>query len=110
METDPEWAIRVLIDEAFRDAGLSRRIVCEVNEWTMVLDLVAAGVGLALVPSGLNFALLPRHTALRLIPLAGIRLERRVDLVLPKGHAASPAARRFLEHVRGALASARGND
>jgi len=107
VETHPEWAIRVLIDSAFRDAGLTRRIVCEVNEWTMVLDLVAAGVGIALVPQGLDFSLHPRPTgSLRLVPLTGVRLERRVDLVLPKGHAASPAARRFLAHVRHAGAPA----
>lgn len=101
VETPPQWAIRVMIDAAFRDAGLSRRVICEVNEWTMVLDLVAAGVGVALVPQGLDFTVHPLPRAsLRLIPLAGIRLERRVDLVLPKGHAASPAARRFLDHVR----------
>jgi DNA-binding transcriptional LysR family regulator len=63
--------------------------------------LVAAGVGIALVPQGLDFALHSRPAgALRLIPLAVFPLKRRVDLVLPAGHAASPAARRFAEHVR----------
>lgn len=104
VETQPGWAIRVLIDAAFRDAGLTRRIAYEVNEWAMVLDLVAAGVGVALVPQGLDFAVHARPaTPLRLIPLDGIRLERRIDLVLPKGHAATPAARRFLDQVRRSL-------
>lgn len=101
VDTPPGWAIRVQADRAFRDAGLTRRTVCEVGEWPMVLDLVAAGVGVALVPDGLDFS---RHArpagALRLVPLADAGLERRVDLVLPKGHAASPAARRFVELVR----------
>jgi DNA-binding transcriptional LysR family regulator len=103
VETHPAWAIRVLIDAAFRDAGLTRRIACEVNEWAMVLDLVAAGVGVALVPEGLDFAVHARPAPLRLVPLDGIRLERRIDLVLPKGHAATPAARRFLDQVRRSL-------
>jgi DNA-binding transcriptional LysR family regulator len=104
VETHPGWAIRVLIDAAFRDAGLTRRIAYEVNEWAMVLDLVAAGVGVALVPDGLDFAVHTRPAArLRLIPLDGVRLERRIDLVLPKGHAATPAARRFLDQVRRSL-------
>jgi hypothetical protein len=51
----------------------------------------------ALVPDRLEFP-----AAIRLIPLAGIELVRRVDLVLPRGHAASPAARRFVELVSSA--------
>ncbi|MFJ4851776.1 MULTISPECIES: LysR family transcriptional regulator [unclassified Streptomyces] len=94
------WAIRAQVDEAFRGAGLTRRIVCEVEEWPLMLDLVAAGVGIAIIPAGLDFT---RHgnsgAPLRLIPLAGTDLNRRVDLVIPKGHAATPAARRFLEQV-----------
>lgn len=43
VETPPCWAIRALLDETFDAAGLSRRIVCEVTDWTTLLDLVAAG-------------------------------------------------------------------
>jgi DNA-binding transcriptional LysR family regulator len=98
VEPPAQWAIRTVIDDAFRTAGLSRRTVCEVNEWTMVLELVAAGVGVTLAPTGFDLA--PRvAAAIRLIPLAGIELTRRLDLVLPQGHAASPAARRFRSYV-----------
>ncbi|MFF1640801.1 LysR substrate-binding domain-containing protein [Streptomyces sp. NPDC058246] len=108
VETHPEWAIRSLVDAAFHEAGLTRHIVCEVDEWTTVLGLVAEGVGVTFVSQPLNFALLPGNVAsLRLIPLRGVRLERRIDLVLPKGHAASPAARRFVEYVRQALPAVR---
>ncbi|MEV5960587.1 LysR family transcriptional regulator [Kribbella sp. NPDC051952] len=101
VEAPPEWAIRAQVDRAFADAGLQRRIACVVNEWSMALDLVAAGAGIALVPEGLDFTLHPRSSdALQLVPLAGIRLERRVDLVLPSGHAATPAARRFADLVK----------
>jgi DNA-binding transcriptional LysR family regulator len=100
VETDPGWAIRMLTDEAFRTAGLTRRVVYEVNEWAMVLELVAAGMGVALVPAGIDFAQHPATAgALRLLPLTGTTPQRRVDLVFPKGHAASPAARRFADHV-----------
>jgi DNA-binding transcriptional LysR family regulator len=98
VEPPAQWAIRVVVDEAFRAAGLTRRIACEVNEWTMVLELVAAGVGVTLAPTG--FVLAPRvAAAVRLVPLTGVELVRRIDLVLPVGHAASPAARRFSEYV-----------
>lgn len=42
VEPPAQWAIRVVVDDAFRAAGITRRVACEVNEWTMVLDLVAA--------------------------------------------------------------------
>ncbi|MEU4196584.1 LysR family transcriptional regulator [Kribbella sp. NPDC026611] len=107
VEPPPAWAIRTEIDRAFAAAGLERQIVCEVNEWVMVLDLVGAGVGVALVPQGLDFTLHPRSDeALQLVPLAGVQLERRVDLVLPSGHAATPAARRFTDLVRSKLSPA----
>ena len=95
-----------MVDDAFRAAGLTRRIACEVNEWTMVLDLVAAGVGVTLAPTGFDLA--PRvAAAVRLVPLTGVELVRRIDLVLPQGHAASPAARRFSEYVAAWLAAGR---
>lgn len=98
VEPPAQWAIRVVVDDAFRAAGLSRRTAVEVNEWTMVLDLVAAGVGVTLAPTG--FVLAPRIAAgVRFVPLTGVELVRRIDLVLPQGHAASPAARRFAQYV-----------
>lgn len=98
VEPPAQWAIRVVVDDAFRAAGLSRRIAVEVNEWTMVLELVAAGVGVTLAPTGFDLA--PRVAAgVRFVPLTGVELVRRIDLVLPQGHAASPAARRFAEYV-----------
>ncbi|GAA0575541.1 LysR family transcriptional regulator [Kribbella sandramycini] len=101
VETPPEWSIRTVIDDAFRAAGIQRQIAVEVNEWSMALDLIAAGAGVALVPEGLDFGLHPRSTdTVQLVPLIGVQLDRRVDLVLPSGHAATPAARRFAELVR----------
>ncbi|WP_329139857.1 LysR family transcriptional regulator [Streptomyces sp. NBC_01476] len=100
VDTPPQWAIRNVIDDAFRTAGLSRRTVYEVNEWALVLDLVAAGAAVALVPEGLNFALHQDTAArMKLVPVEGVRLRRDISLALPKGQAASPAARRFLDHV-----------
>ena len=98
VEPPAQWAIRVVVDDAFRAAGLGRRVAVEVNEWTMVLELVAAGVGVTLAPTGFDLA--PRIAAgVRFVPLSGVELVRRIDLVLPQGHAASPAARRFAQYV-----------
>ncbi|WP_328520985.1 LysR family transcriptional regulator [Kribbella sp. NBC_00359] len=98
VEPPPQWTIREVVDAAFRQAGLTRRIACEVSEWTMLIELVAAEVGVTLAPAG--FELSPRVAgAITFIPLAGVEAVRRIDLVLPRGHAASPAARRFREYV-----------
>ncbi|MEV6284500.1 LysR family transcriptional regulator [Kribbella sp. NPDC051770] len=98
VEPPAQWAIRAMVDGLFREAGLTRRVACEVNEWTMVLDLVAAGVGLTLTPTG--FDLTPSVAArVRQIPVTDLTTHRRLDLVLPQGHAATPAARRFRELV-----------
>jgi DNA-binding transcriptional LysR family regulator len=94
VETPPQWSIRALVDAAFRTERLNRRVVCEIGEWPTLLELVAAGVGVALAPDRLAFP-----AGVRLVPLAGVELVSRVDLVLPRGHAASPAARRFVELV-----------
>jgi DNA-binding transcriptional LysR family regulator len=106
VEPPAGWAIRTTLDDAFRAAGLTRRIVCEVNEWSTVLDLVRAGVGVSLLPRGLDFGRHPSWPELRLIPLADVRLDRRVDFVYPKGAAASPATRRFVELLEHHRASA----
>ncbi|MET7999303.1 LysR family transcriptional regulator [Amycolatopsis sp. NPDC005232] len=100
VDMDPGWAVRVLVDDAFRAAGVTRKMVYEVNEWAIALGLLAAGMGVALVPSGLDFSLHPDTAgSLRLVPLRGAPLTRHVDLVLPKGHGAAPAAVRFAQHV-----------
>jgi DNA-binding transcriptional LysR family regulator len=41
---------RQLVDQSFAEAGLPRRIVFEVNDLSMQLDMVAHGLGVALVP------------------------------------------------------------
>ncbi|MFI5710183.1 LysR family transcriptional regulator [Kribbella sp. NPDC051620] len=98
IDTPAQWTIRAIIDTAFRTARIERRIVCEVGEWQMLLDLVAAGVGVSLASTGFDLAA-GMGPAVRVVPLAGAGLIRRVDLVLPQGHAATPAARRFAQYA-----------
>ncbi|MFJ6697045.1 LysR family transcriptional regulator [Streptomyces sp. NPDC091272] len=112
VETHNRWTGRLLADAFFAEAGMTRRIVCEVSEWMMVSDLVAAGLGVAFVPESLGRDLLPLpDLPLRLLPLTdnttSVRLERRVDLLLPRGQAVSTAARRFTEHVQREVRAAR---
>ncbi|GHH46386.1 LysR family transcriptional regulator [Streptomyces candidus] len=112
VETHSRWTGRLLTDAYFAEAGLTRRIVCEVSEWAMVSDLVAAGLGVAFVPASLSRDLLPLpDLPLRFLPLTGnttsVRLERRVDLLLPRGQGLNTATRMFAEHVQREVRSAR---
>ncbi|MFJ1958255.1 LysR family transcriptional regulator [Streptomyces microflavus] len=103
VETDPSWTTRIRSDSAFSAAGLHRRISCEVADWALLLNLVGAGLGVALVPPScvqLIQAGSPGGEAVTLLPLAAEPLVREIALVLPAGEASSPAARRFAIHAQ----------
>jgi DNA-binding transcriptional LysR family regulator len=102
VETLPGWATRAHTDAAFAAAGVERRIACEVGEWGMVTDLVRAGLGIAFIPD----VLLKAEDHLATIEVSDVSLARTIDLILPTGHAASPAARRFADFVRQRLVAA----
>ncbi|MEU4538027.1 LysR family transcriptional regulator [Streptosporangium sp. NPDC023825] len=103
IETDPSWTTRTRIDSAFAAAGLSRRITCEVADWTLLMNLVGAGLGVALVPPSCARAAgtdSPGGGPVALLPLAAEPLVREIALVLPAGQASSPAARRFAAYTQ----------
>ncbi|MCU1597666.1 MAG: transcriptional regulator, LysR family [Glaciihabitans sp.] len=102
VETHPGWASRMQTDAAFAAAGITRRVTCEVGEWGMVIDMVKAGLGIAFVPDVLRKA----EDDLATIVVKGLSLPRTIDLILPSGHAATPAARRFADFVQQQLAGA----
>jgi DNA-binding transcriptional LysR family regulator len=97
IELPPLWTGRSLSDAAFAAAGVSRRIVCEVGDWELFLELVRAGVGVGFAPIGLPYASLTRPDGpLRLIPVADANLERHIHLILPPTAETSPAAEAFV--------------
>jgi len=51
VETIPSWGSRIAIDDAFRRAGVSRRIAYEMADNMGVLDFVRHGLGVAVGPS-----------------------------------------------------------
>jgi DNA-binding transcriptional LysR family regulator len=53
VEFQGDWGTRRLVDRAFAEQGLDRRIACEVNDHGLLLDLVRQGLGIALVPRSL---------------------------------------------------------
>jgi DNA-binding transcriptional LysR family regulator len=91
------WGTRRLVDAAFAAAGLRRRVAFEVGDPGIQLDLVAHGLGVALVPEAMARA---RAAAPRL-PIAVVATETRAprwELVVAHmgRQPANPAAGVFL--------------
>ena len=94
------WSARLLSDAAFAGEGIPRRVVCDVGDWELFLELVSAGVGIGFAPVGLRYPVLTGpESVLRLIAVEGVRLERHIYLILPLAGEISPAARRFADQL-----------
>jgi DNA-binding transcriptional LysR family regulator len=106
VEVPPGWTARLLSDAAFAGEGITRRVVCEVGDWEVFLEVVNAGVGIGFAPVGLQHPVLAApDSVLRLIAVEGVRLERHIYLMLPSVGETSPAAQRFADHVVRTLAA-----
>jgi DNA-binding transcriptional LysR family regulator len=100
VEVPAGWTARQLSDAAFVGEGITRRVVCEVGDWELFLELVSAGVGIGFAPVGLQYPVLTApDSVLRLIAVEGVRLERHICLILPSVGETSPAARRFADQL-----------
>jgi DNA-binding transcriptional LysR family regulator len=76
VDVPPGWTARLLSDAAFASAGVPRRIVCEVGDWELFVELVSAGIGIGFPPEGLLYPVLTApHSVQRLVAVAGIHLE-----------------------------------
>lgn len=47
------WGITILVDSAMRSAGIEPRVDLEVNDTNTLLDLVKAGLGVAIIPEAM---------------------------------------------------------
>lgn len=88
---------------ACREAGFEPRVACETGELETVRALVAAGLGLAIVPQ-LGARTLARSVVT--VPLVRPTLERQIGLIWSTGHALSPGAVVFLEPLKAQLVRA----
>ena len=91
----PDWGLRRLIDRSFADLGLDRRTEFEVNDVPMLLDLVAQGLGVALVPESMARARAEESGAkpVAVIELAGEAVPCWEIVVAFKGRNRDPADR-----------------
>jgi DNA-binding transcriptional LysR family regulator len=69
---------RQITDEAFQAAGIDRRIRATCNEIALLLELVAHGVGIAIIPRHLALA---TYVPIRLIELTGTSMVWTVGVV-----------------------------
>jgi len=87
--------LRTVLETACREAGFAPRIVAETSDLNVMVQLVAEGVGVALMPrSGLEDA-----GDVATIAVTHPTIERRIILVWRPG-ATSPAARAFITVAR----------
>jgi LysR family transcriptional regulator, transcription activator of glutamate synthase operon len=89
------FGFRALVDELFAHAGVTPRVSFESGDLATIEGLVAAGLGIALLPE--QFAGLSNTVG---IPLAAPEAERAVGLTWRLDRELAPAAARFLDFVR----------
>jgi LysR family nitrogen assimilation transcriptional regulator len=98
-------SVRVLLEEAFGEIGAKPNIRCEVNNGSLVIDLVAEGAGIGLAPYGV---LGPRHAGeLAAIPVRDLDIACAIATSFER--IGSAAVRRLsemlIEHTRALVAS-----
>jgi DNA-binding transcriptional LysR family regulator len=99
VEYRSDSSLRASIDRACHAAGLQRRVACEVDTIPDLVELVALGVGVSLVPPAAI-----RMAAGRTIGLATYSaIPRDLVLVTPLDREPSPAAVVFLELLESEL-------
>jgi DNA-binding transcriptional LysR family regulator len=92
VDFQPDWGLRMLLDRHFAAAGLERSMAMEVNDVPTLLELVAHGLGVALVPE-----VATRYpAAVRYLPLRPPAPAFEVAVAMVADPPASPAARALL--------------
>ncbi|HEV3498273.1 MAG TPA: LysR substrate-binding domain-containing protein, partial [Actinomycetes bacterium] len=92
VDFQPDWGLRMLVDQQLAAAGLDRHTALEVNDVPTLLELVAHGLGVALVPE-----VVTRHPAqVRYLRLRPPVPTFEVAVATVGDPPASPAARALL--------------
>ncbi|MGW7457397.1 LysR family transcriptional regulator [Streptomyces sp. NPDC054797] len=106
--SDDRWVLGCLKTEAFlrryaRLAGFDLRVAASTTDYFFAQTLVAAGVGVSLIP---HVSLSPAP-GLAVIPVEPPRPARHIGLVLPRRHRATPLATAMAEALTTAAAATR---
>lgn len=98
----PMIGTRSTIDAAFAAAGVEARIGIEASDPSVLAELAAGGLGVALVPEPYARA---RELTLRTLPIVGVELRGSLALAWNSARRPSPSARRLVEYARESLRS-----
>jgi DNA-binding transcriptional LysR family regulator len=97
------FPVAAVLEAVAVSSGTTPRIAHRLNDFHLVAALVAGGHGVALLPR----YTFDRHPGLRLLPLVGVRAERRIDALLRPDRAERLVVRRVLDEL---ITLARGVD
>jgi DNA-binding transcriptional LysR family regulator len=101
VEYRPDSSLRASIDQACQAAGLQRRVACEADTISDLVELVALGVGVSLLPPDALRIASGRAVGLATDP----PIPRDLMLVTPLEREPSPAASAFLDLLEPELQS-----
>lgn len=87
--------MRQVVDDAFENEGLPEHVAYEGDDFTIIQGLVAAGLGVTLLPMPLPF---PSERVV-VIPLRQPTIARTMALTWDRRHSLPPAAALFAEHL-----------
>jgi DNA-binding transcriptional LysR family regulator len=97
----PGWAVRTVVDRAFAQSGLARRVTIEVGDVATCLQLLRQGLGVAMLPP----SLLPTEDRDLCSRPVRPSMSWHVVMASPADRPAPSAAARFAELVRAAQPS-----
>ena len=101
-----DFALHGHILEACRHAGFQPQVAAESSQWDFMAAMVAADMGVALLPRAICRRLDRRQV--RVVPLADPVLRWDLALVWRRGRYLPPAPAAFVEVVRRAVGTGRG--
>ncbi len=93
-----DFALHGHILDACRREGFSPKVAAESSQWDFMAALVAADVGVALLPRTICLRL--DSTQVKVLPLVNPELRWDLALIWKEGRHLPPAARAFIEVVR----------
>ncbi|MDE3131466.1 MAG: LysR family transcriptional regulator, partial [Acidobacteriota bacterium] len=96
----PGWGIRAAADQAFAAAGARRTLRFEVNDSQSIVQFVAEGLAVALLPPSIAHS----EPSVQLVPLTQEGPVFRTLLCAPSGRRKRAAVRAFLEFIRADIA------
>jgi DNA-binding transcriptional LysR family regulator len=90
-----ESGIRPLIDSLFNKVNITPRIICEVEEDSAVLGLVAVDYGIAIIPN----IILIKNFDVKVIHISNPIVKRHIYLASMKNKYISPSANQFRNYI-----------